>query len=43
LVVAAPYAVKSSVPAAVFREFAAALADDSFAVTNDNFSGLSLL
>jgi hypothetical protein len=38
-----PYATKSSVPIAVFREFTPALDDSAVQITNANFAGLSLL
>jgi hypothetical protein len=40
---AAPYAVRSSVPLAAFRAFVAALNKETFELTNDNVGGLSLL
>jgi hypothetical protein len=40
---AAPYTVRSSVPLAIFREFLAALNEETFELTYENVGGLSLL
>jgi hypothetical protein len=40
---AAPYALRSSVPLALFRQFVSALAGNAIEVTSANFSGLSRL
>jgi hypothetical protein len=40
---AAPYAVRSSVPLPAFRDFLAALDQETFELTNENVGGLALL
>jgi hypothetical protein len=40
---AAPYIVRSSVPLPVFRDFLAALNQETFELTNDNVGGLMRL
>jgi hypothetical protein len=40
---AAPYAVRSSVPLPAFRDFVAALNQETFELTNENVGGLALL